>query len=212
MRILVVEDDLSTQNTLSSILQKYGHDVSAVSSGEEAWTVTRQPDTPRLILLDWLMPGLSGLDLCKRIRSTDSENPFYIIMLTVKDNREDIVEGLDTGTDDYITKPFYPEELRARINAGRRIIEMQNRLLSHAKDLQNSLDHIETLQGILPICSFCKKVRDDKNYWQQVDDYIASHTNAQVTHSICPECMETHYPGIHKKVTGKSSEEETDSD
>ncbi len=212
MRILIVEDDLSTQNTLSSILQKYGHDVSAVSSGEEAWTVTRQPDTPRLILLDWLMPGLSGLDLCKRIRSTDSENPFYIIMLTVKDNKEDIVEGLDTGTDDYITKPFYPEELRARINAGRRIIEMQNRLLNHAKDLQNSLDHIETLQGILPICSFCKKVRDDKNYWQQVDDYIASHTNAQVTHSICPECMETHYPGIHKKVTGKSAEEETDSD
>ncbi len=211
MKILIVEDDLSTRNTLSSILSKCGHDVSAVSSGEEAWTVTRQPDTPRLVLLDWLMPGLSGLDLCKRIRSTDSDNPFYIIMLTVKDNKEDIVEGLDTGTDDYITKPFYPEELRARINAGSRIIDMQNRLLSHAKDLQNSLDHIKTLQGILPICSFCKKVRNDKNYWQQVDDYIAAHTNAHVTHSICPECMKTHYPDIHKRMIGNSTKEETDS-
>ncbi len=208
MRILIVDDDLSTRNTLAGILRKCGHDVEMVSSGEEAWTVISQPDAPRLILLDWLMPGLNGLDLCKRIRSMDGDNPFYIIMLTVKDNKEDIVEGLDTGTDDYITKPFYPEELRARINAGYRIIKMQNRLLSQANDLRNSLDHIKTLQGILPICSFCKKIRDDKNYWQQLDEYISTHTEAMVSHSICPECLGIHYPEIHQRMIRKSTEEE----
>jgi DNA-binding response OmpR family regulator len=211
MRILIVEDDLSTRNTLSSLLQKCGHDTDVVSSGEEAWELIRKPGAPRLILLDWLMPGLDGIHLCKKIRSIDSENPFYIIMLTVKDNKKDIVEGLNTGTDDYITKPFYPEELRARINAGHRIIEMQNKLRSRAKDLQDSLDHIKTLQGILPICSFCKKVRDDKNYWQQVDDYIETHTEAQITHSICPECMEIHYPKIAARIKKRKTEEETDS-
>ena len=208
MRILIVDDDLSTRSTLASILIKCGHDVEMVSSGEEAWTVISQPDAPRLILLDWLMPGMNGLDLLKRIRSMDGDNPFYIIMLTVKDNKEDIVEGLDCGTDDYITKPFYPEELRARINAGQRIIEMQSRLMSQANDLRNSLDHIKTLQGILPICSFCKKVRNDKNYWHQLEDYISTHTEAMVTHSICPECMKIHYPEIHQRMTRKRIEEE----
>ncbi|MCK5064442.1 MAG: response regulator transcription factor [Candidatus Fermentibacteraceae bacterium] len=208
MRILIVDDDLSTRSTLASILIKCGHDVEMVSSGEEAWTVISQPDAPRLILLDWLMPGMNGLDLLKRIRSMDGDNPFYIIMLTVKDNKEDIVEGLDCGTDDYITKPFYPEELRARINAGQRIIEMQSRLMSQANDLRNSLDHIKTLQGILPICSFCKKVRNDKNYWHQLEDYISTHTEAMVTHSICPECMQIHYPEIHQRMARKRAEEE----
>lgn len=208
MRILIVDDDLSTRSTLASILIKCGHDVEMVSSGEEAWTVISQPDAPRLILLDWLMPGMNGLDLLKRIRSMDGDNPFYIIMLTVKDNKEDIVEGLDCGTDDYITKPFYPEELRARINAGQRISEMQSRLMSQANDLRNSLDHIKTLQGILPICSFCKKVRNDKNYWHQLEDYISTHTEAMVTHSICPECMKIHYPEIHQRMTRKRIEEE----
>ncbi|MCD4776767.1 MAG: response regulator transcription factor [Candidatus Aegiribacteria sp.] len=212
MRILVVEDDLSTRKTLFGLLQKCGHDTNAVASGEEAWELIRQPDAPRLILLDWLMPGLDGIHLCKKVRSIDKEDPYYIIMLTVKDNKKDIVEGLNTGADDYITKPFYPEELRARINAGQRIIEMQNRLRNRAIDLQDSLDHIKILQGILPICSFCKKVRDDKNYWQQVDDYIETHTEAQITHSICPECMEIHYPEIAERIRRRKAEEKTDSD
>lgn len=212
MRILVVEDDLSTRKTLSSLLQKCGHDAVAVASGEEAWELIRQTDAPRLILLDWLMPGLDGIHLCKKIRSIDRENPYYIIMLTVKDNKKDIVEGLNTGADDYITKPFYPEELRARINAGKRIIEMQNKLRNRAKDLQNSLDHIKILQGILPVCSFCKKVRDDKNYWQQVEEYIEKHTDAQITHSICPECMKIHYPEAAERINKRKAEEKTDSE
>lgn len=212
MRILVVDDDLSTRKTLSSLLHKCGHDTDAVASGEEAWALIRQTNAPKLILLDWLMPGLDGIHLCKKIRSIDIENPYYIIMLTVKDNKKDIVEGLNTGADDYITKPFYPEELRARINAGERIIEMQNKLRNRAKDLQDSLDHIKILQGILPICSFCKKVRDDNNYWQQVENYIEKYTNAQITHSICPECMKIHYPEFAERIKKSKAEEKTDSE
>ena len=114
----------------------------------------------------------------------------YIILLTAKGRKEDIVQGLTAGADDYIIKPFDRSELKARINVGERILRLQAELAARVKELELALANVKLLQGLLPICCYCKKIRNDHNYWQQVDTYIADHSEAQFTHGICPECRE----------------------
>ena len=111
-------------------------------------------------------------------------------MLTAKGRKEDIVEGLTAGADDYIIKPFDRSELKARINAGERILRLQAELGARVKELELALANVKLLQGLLPICCYCKRIRNDQNYWQQVDTYIADHSEAQFTHGICPECRD----------------------
>ena len=116
--------------------------------------------------------------------------PLYIIMLTAKTDKEDLVDGLDAGADDYITKPFDRQELRARIGVGVRIAELQKNLAYRVVELEAALSRVRQLQGLLPICSYCKRVRDDQNYWQQVDSYVSKHTEVEFSHSICPACYD----------------------
>ncbi len=191
MRILVAEDDVTSRIILQSILLKWGYDVLSVSDGTAAWNILQDQDAPSLVILDWVMPGLDGIEICRKLRHAEtSARPLYIILLTGRGSKEDIVIGLEAGADDYITKPFDNDELRARVQVGRRVVQLQTDLSRHVQKLQDALDHIKTLQGILPICSYCKKIRDDQNYWQQVESYISKTTDARFTHSICPECFE----------------------
>lgn len=193
MKILVAEDDLTSRLILKNVLLKWGYEVVAAADGNEAWDLLQQEDAPPVAVLDWMMPGMDGVDICRKIRETEQpDQPFYIILLTGRDTKEDIVEGLDAGANDYITKPFDNKELRARISVGQRVAELQMDLARNNRELRNALDHIKQLQGILPICSYCKKIRDDKNYWRQVESYISSVTDASFTHSICPDCYNTH--------------------
>ncbi len=194
LRILIAEDDFTSRKMLASMLKKDGHIVEETADGAEAWEKIQQDDNvPKLIILDWLMPHMDGLEVCRRIRTINTDNPPYIIMLTIKDDKTDIISGLNAGADDYLTKPFDPRELRARIAVGRRIVEMQEKMLFNIQDLNQSLDQIKTLKGILPICSFCKKIRNDKGYWDQLEAYISRHTDAEFSHGICPQCMKEHY-------------------
>lgn len=191
MRVLIAEDDATSRTILQSILFKWGYEVVVAFDGLQAWQILQDKDSPSLVILDWVMPMMDGIDVCRKVRLAETpERPKYIILLTGRDSKEDIVKGLDAGADDYITKPFDNEELRARIQVGRRVVQLQMDLNHHVQDLQDALDHIKTLQGILPICSYCKKIRDDQNYWQQVESYISKTTDARFTHSICPECYE----------------------
>jgi response regulator RpfG family c-di-GMP phosphodiesterase len=114
----------------------------------------------------------------------------YLIFVTAKARTQDIVTGLGAGADDYIVKPFEREELRARVQVGFRMLELQAALADRVRELEEALTRVKQLQGLLPICSYCKKVRDDRNYWQQVETYIEGHSDAQFTHGICPECRE----------------------
>ena len=186
MRILIAEDDLTSRAVLEGVLKKIGHDITAVTNGVDAWDLMQRRDAPLLTILDWMMPGLDGLEVARRARSLQSERHSYIIMLTTKSAKSDIATALKAGADDYLVKPFNADELRARIEVGR------------AEELRSALEQIRTLQGIVPICDTCKKIRDDQGYWKQVEVYVRERTGAFFSHGICPECMDTYYPAVPK--------------
>ena len=194
MNILIAEDDYTSRSILAAVLSRRGHTVKATADGAEALRAMQAPDAPRLAVLDWMMPELDGIDVCRRIRAMETDQPPYIIMLTTKGEKKDIIAGLDAGADDYLLKPYDAAELLARVDVGRQLIETQAALARKITELQDALAHIRTLQGILPICSFCKKIRDDKGYWSQVEVYLMNHSDADFSHGICPECMKIHYP------------------
>ncbi|MGD0624362.1 MAG: response regulator transcription factor [Thermodesulfobacteriota bacterium] len=203
MKALIADDDLTYRRMLEALLAKWGYDLVVTSDGDAAWQVLHAPDAPQIAILDWMMPGKDGVEICRQIRESSQSDPKYIILLTSKGDKKDIVSGLDAGADDYITKPFESEELRARVQVGERILRLQSELASRVKELQEALDQIETLEGILPICMYCKKIRNDQNYWQQVESYISQHSQAEFTHGLCPECFEKH---IKRPLQGLSSE------
>lgn len=190
MRIMISEDDATSRLMLEAVLKQLGHEVVSTSDGRETMEALELTDHPRLIILDWMMPVVNGLDICRRVRQkTDRRQP-YIIILTSRGEKSDIVEGLMAGADDYIAKPFELEELKARIEVGKRVVGLQDALADRIEELERAMSEIKTLRGIIPICSYCKKIRDDRNYWQQVDSYISRHSQAMFSHSVCPECME----------------------
>ena len=191
MKILIAEDDSVSRFILEASLKKWGYDFISCCDGNEAWRALEKDNTPpKLAIFDWEMPGLNGLELCRRIRQTHKLKSIYVLMLTMRDSKEDIVKGLDGGADDYIVKPFDGGELQARLNVGIRIVELQDNLTKRVLELEESLSRVKLLQGLLPICSYCKKVRNDKNYWEQVEGYISKHSEAQFSHGICPDCYE----------------------
>ena len=133
MKILIAEDNMTTRRILETILVKWNYDVISACDGNEAWEKLQEKDPPKLIILDWMMPGINGVEICRRLRHPDAVEPMYIILLTARDEKNDIVEGLGAGADDYIAKPFDKEELRARIDVGRRVVELQTALLEKEK-------------------------------------------------------------------------------
>jgi len=190
MKILIAEDDPVSRCFLEVALSKWDYEVISTCDGNEAWEVF-QRESPPIAILDWMMPGLDGAELCRRIRSLETPFAPYLILLTAKSEKEDVVAGLEAGADDYITKPFSRQELRARIEVGLRIGELQKSLAARIGELENALSRVKQLQGLLPICSYCKKIRSDHDYWEQVDTYITKHSEVLFSHSICPACYES---------------------
>jgi len=190
VKALVVDDEPIVRRLLETSLTEWGYEVISAGGGEEAWAILQREDAPSLAILDWTMPGLDGLELCRRVRALAKPQKPYLIFVTAKARTQDIVTGLEAGADDYIVKPFNRDELRARVRVGFRMLELQAVLADRVQELEDALARVKQLQGLLPICSYCKKVRDDRNYWQQVETYIEGHSDAQFTHGICPECRE----------------------
>ena len=188
MKTLIAEDDSVSRRLLQAALQKWGYEVTVTTQGREAWDALQQPGAPSLLILDWLMPELDGVEICRRIRASEALKSSYVILLTSRGSKEDIVEGLEAGADDYVTKPFDHGELRARVQVGARVIGLQNALADRVHELEEAIASVKTLQGLLPICCYCKKIRDDGNYWHRVESYIAGHANVRFSHGICPDC------------------------
>lgn len=193
MRILVAEDDPVTRRILETSLGRLGWDVITASDGTSAWRILENLDgqnPPELVLLDWMMPGMDGIEICRKLRSTPGFELVYIILLTSRSETEDLAMGLMAGANDYITKPFHPAELESRVRVGQRMVKLQTSLSVRIKELEEALREVKRLQGLLPICSYCKKVRNEANYWEQVDSYLSSHSDLDFTHSICPACTD----------------------
>ncbi len=190
MKILIAEDDSGSRRLLEATLKRWGYEVFVAADGEQAWQQLMSPGAPPLMILDWLMPGLDGVEVCRKARADKRLRSCYIILLTARDSKEDLVAGLEAGADDYVTKPFDAQELQARVHVGSRVVQLQSELAERVVELEASLSREKHLQGLLPICCYCKKIRDDSNYWHQVESYVADHAAVRFSHSVCPECTD----------------------
>ncbi len=206
MRVLIAEDDLTSHKILKAVLDKWGYEVVSTRNGREAWQALQDADSPRLAILDWMMPEMDGVEIIRKIRERSESKTIYIILLTARGRKEDIVSGLEAGADDYITKPFDREELHARVHVGQRVLELQSALEDRIQELQDALDQIKTLKGLIPMCASCKKIRDDEGYWQQVETYIMERSGAEFSHGLCPDCLKKHYPEYYEIKAKKELE------
>src|SRR5437879_9861263 len=144
--------------------------------------IRRETPHPTLAVLDWMMPQLDGPEVCRRVRQQLPLANMYLVLLTAREGRGDLVMGLDAGADDYSIKPFDAEELRARVPVGVRVLALQERLAERVAELQTALANVKQLRGLLPICSYCKRIQGDDQYWQKLEAYIAEHSDAQFSH------------------------------
>jgi DNA-binding response OmpR family regulator len=190
MRALVADDDPVAAAILSRTLHRWDVETVIAEDGEAAWRIITAADAPSLAIVDWMMPRLDGVELCRRIRSEPASANMYVVLLTGRDQPDDVVTGLDAGADDYLVKPFRTAELRARINAGIRVLTLQQRLSERVRELQAALANVKQLSGLLPMCSYCKRIRSDEDYWHQLETYISDHSEAEFSHGVCPTCLE----------------------
>lgn len=196
MKILVADDDDIARRVLEGTLTRAGYEVLSASDGERAWELIAAEGGPRLAVLDWSMPRLDGVALCRRIRAAARLGYVYVVMVTARGEREDLLAGMAAGADDYICKPYDSDELRSRLTVGRRLLELQAKLCDKIDELEHALRHVKQLQGLLPICMHCKKIRDDRDVWHRLEAYIEDHSSAMFTHSLCCDCLAVHYPII----------------
>ncbi len=194
-KILVTDDDPDILEINSTALRNAGYDVYEAATGKECLEKVRQYH-PDLVLLDVVLPDMTGIEVC-RIIKTDSEiqGPFVILMSGIQVSPDNQAEGLSVGADGYLIKPLSRKEFLARIQAMERIKRTEERLIQTQKDqaviieeLKRAMDEIKTLRGLIPICAWCKRIRDDKGYWDQLEVYLSKHSEAVFSHGLCPDC------------------------
>jgi DNA-binding response OmpR family regulator len=175
MKILIAEDDPVSVKILQFTLQHWGHEVICAASGDEAWAVfDREP--VRVVVSDWMMPGLDGLGLCQRVRArAKTEYTYFILLTAINTGRENLRKAMDAGIDDFLAKPLDREAIYMRLRVAERILQFTT--------------EIKLLKELIPICMYCKRVRDDTDYWQQVETYIHQQTGTNFSHGICPDCF-----------------------
>lgn len=173
MKILIAEDDATSRVMLSAFLQKLGHEVTETDDGLAAWEAF-QRSQPDIVVTDWMMPRKSGVELVRAIRAVERPAYTYIFILTALNSKNKFLVGLDAGADDYLTKPVDADELAARLVVAQRTLGLQER--------------VERLEGMLPICSYCKRIRAEDGEWVDLEKYVAAHSNTSFTHSVCSVC------------------------
>jgi phosphoserine phosphatase RsbU/P len=175
VKILAVEDDAVARAVLRQALRRLGHEAVEAGDGDSAWEQLQKAEGVRVVVSDWMMPKSDGLDLCRRIRNRVGSEYIYFILLTSRDaTAENQTTAADAGVDDFLTKPLDLAELWTRLRVAERILKYTTQ--------------VRQLEEMLPICSYCKKIRDDHNYWQQLEGYISERTGSDFSHSVCPDC------------------------
>ena len=177
MRILAADDDPIASLVLESSLRSLGHEVALATNGQEAWAQLATQSF-RVVVSDWTMPHVDGLELCRRLRARGGDYTYFILLTSVEASEENHEAALKAGVDDFLAKPVNLRELRMRLHVAERIL--------------NYVEQVRTLETFLPICSYCKKVRDDHQYWASIESYINARTGTRFSHSICPDCLRNH--------------------
>ncbi|MFA5907388.1 MAG: response regulator [Vicinamibacterales bacterium] len=190
LQVLVADDEPVSRTVVGAMLKKAGYDVVFATDGEQAWRLLDVLNPPAIALLDWEMPGLKGPEVVQRIRARGDQAPTYVILLTSRDSSADIVAGLKGGANDYVTKPANEDELIARVNVGARVVDLQAALAERVRSLEEALANVKALQTLLPMCAYCKSIRNDQNYWEKVETYFQQHSGVSFSHSYCPTCYE----------------------
>jgi DNA-binding response OmpR family regulator len=175
VRVLIAEDDRVTQRMLASLVKRLGHEVILASTGSEAWSRIEASHVP-LVISDWMMPDLTGVDLCRSIRRAADVRYTYVILLTAMEGRERFLEAMESGVDDFLSKPPDFDQIAARIRVAVRILGLER--------------HVKSLEGLLPICSYCRQIRDGKDRWLPIERYLSERTESRLSHGICPDCYE----------------------
>jgi len=188
--VLVAEDDEKTRNALVFLLQRHEFEVIVAADGQAAFEILIGDDPPHVALLDWEMPRLDGLHVCRAVRTFSNRHYTYIVMLTARDRPADVLAAFKAGVDDFLSKPVDAAQLLARLRCGERVIGLEERCSQRIADLEKALAEVRQLRLLLPICMYCKKVRDDGDYWKEIEAYIHEHTGTAFSHGICPDCME----------------------
>lgn len=177
MNILVVDDDPVARALLEALLKPQGHTVALAGDGQEAWEQSRLFRYP-VVIADWMMPQLDGLELVRRLRGAGDERYTYVILVSAQGGRGRYLEGMAAGADDFLTKPIDADELRARLHVAERILGLRR--------------EVSDLRGILPTCSYCKRIRDNTDHWVPIERYIEKRSEAAFSHGICPDCYAKH--------------------
>ena len=197
-KIVIADDDTVTRKLIEKILTGDDYDVKLAEDGQQALQLI-QENHPDLALLDVMMPGLTGYEVCRQMKADPSTTDIPVIFLTSKTGLVDIAEGFEAGAVDYVSKPPRPFELLARVRTHVELKTTRDSLQEHVARLKESIEEIKALSGMLPICSNCKNIRDDQGYWQQVESYISSRSEAVFSHGMCPDCIKELYPQYAKK-------------
>ena len=197
--IVIVDDKPENIRLLAGILSEKGYRIRPAANGQQALT-TIEKEAPDLILLDIMMPGLNGYEVCRILKNSRNAMDIPVIFISALDEIGDKVEAFASGGVDYICKPFQTEEVLARVNTHLKLRKAQKLLQEQNEQLQKALDEIRILRGIIPICTNCKKIRDDEGYWNKMEKYIQEHSQAVFSHSLCPECIKELYPELADKV------------
>jgi phosphoserine phosphatase RsbU/P len=192
VKLLIAEDHEGSRRLLTVLARQWGYDTLDVADGDMAWESFQGVDPPPLALLDRSMPGMDGLEICRRLRASQELASTYVILVTARASSDEVVGGLDEGADDYVCKPFQREELRARVAVGARMVVLQRSLADRVGELEKALGLVTQLRGLLPICAWCNRIRDGENQWQRVETYVAERSDTRFSHSICPDCREKH--------------------
>ena len=188
MRILIADDDAVMRRLLMTHLQNWGHEVSVAEDGDQAWQKIRSESSTCMAILDWSMPGVDGVELCRRVREDLHIIPCYIILLTARGGKENLLKGLESGADDFMIKPFDKDLLRGRLEVGIRSVEFQSRLCGRVAEAEENYRKALQLREKLPVCVKCKRLCDDEGVWHRVGALVESDMEGDFAQLLCPNC------------------------
>lgn len=205
--VLIVDDISRNLQLLGTVLKEINCKIAAATCGKQAISIAEKIH-PDLILLDVMMPDMTGFEVAETLKANEYFHDIPIIFLTAKVETEDIVKGFESGGVDYVTKPFNSLELLSRVKTHLALKLSRDKEKHLIEELQKSLSEIKKLSGLLPICSHCKKIRDDQGYWSAVEDYIGTRMDTRFSHGLCPDCIKELYPDIAKRLAEKEKKDQ----